>query len=327
LALAVSGVPNVASAGVISFVSELFSNNAAASLIEERRMNSQNMALLQAALNPDPNPSKGGGDIIIVGGNALLSEAGPSGTLADIEESSSSGQISLYVVREGDSLSQIANMFGVSVNTIIWANDIERGDTIKEGQTLAILPVSGVRYTVLKGDTLDIVAKKFKGDVEEIKKFNDIADSSELAVGQVIIIPAGEIANRSYAARGYLPVSGAGGPSYVGYYLRPVPGPKTQGLHGYNGVDLAAPAGTPIMASADGDVIIVRDFGWNGGYGNYIVVRHNNGTQTLYAHNSRNIVSVGQEVFKGQIIGYVGSTGRSTGAHLHFEIRGAANPF
>ena len=327
MALAVSGVPNVASAGVISFVSELFSNNAAASLIEERRMNSQNMALLQAALNPDPNPSKGGGDIIIVGGNALLSEAGPSGTLADIEESSSSGQISLYVVREGDSLSQIANMFGVSVNTIIWANDIERGDTIKEGQTLAILPVSGVRYTVLKGDTLDIVAKKFKGDVEEIKKFNDIADSSELAVGQVIIIPAGEIANRSYAARGYLPVSGAGGPSYVGYYLRPVPGPKTQGLHGYNGVDLAAPAGTPIMASADGDVIIVRDFGWNGGYGNYIVVRHNNGTQTLYAHNSRNIVSVGQEVFKGQIIGYVGSTGRSTGAHLHFEIRGAANPF
>ena len=327
MALAVSGVPNVASAGVISFVSELFSNNAAASLIEERRMNSQNMALLPAALNPDPNPSKGGGDIIIVGGNALLSEAGPSGTLADIEESSSSGQISLYVVREGDSLSQIANMFGVSVNTIIWANDIERGDTIKEGQTLAILPVSGVRYTVLKGDTLDIVAKKFKGDVEEIKKFNDIADSSELAVGQVIIIPAGEIANRSYAARGYLPVSGAGGPSYVGYYLRPVPGPKTQGLHGYNGVDLAAPAGTPIMASADGDVIIVRDFGWNGGYGNYIVVRHNNGTQTLYAHNSRNIVSVGQEGVKGQIIGYVGSTGRSTGAHLHFEIRGAANPF
>ena len=91
-------------------------------------------------------------------------------------------------------------------------------------------------------------------------------------------------------------------------------------------MDLAAPTGTPILASAIGEVIISRT-GWNGGYGNYVVIAHSNGTQTVYAHNSSNIVYAGQTVVQGQVIGYVGSTGRSTGAHLHFEVRGAKNPF
>ncbi len=257
-----------------------------------------------------------------------MSDSGPLGTTADVQETSSNGQISLYVVHGDDTLGEIAQMFGVSVNTIMWANDIERGDLIHEGQVLTILPISGVRYTVLKGDTLDIIAKKFKGDVEEIKRFNDIVNSSELAAGQVIIIPAGEIANRSYTARGYLPVSGAGGPEYVGYYLRPVLGAvRTQGLHGYNGVDLAAPHGREVMASAAGRVIIARDIGWNGGYGKYAVISHSNGTQTLYAHLNGTTVNQGATVVQGQVIGYVGSTGLSTGPHLHFEVRGAKNPF
>ena len=319
--------PAEAHAGFFSFLSSIFENVSAAAS-EEKSANSQNLAVLQAALNSDPNPSKGGGDITIVGGSALLSDSGPLGTPADVEGTQSSGQISLYVVHGDDTLGEIAQMFGVSVNTIMWANDIERGDLIHEGQVLAILPISGVRYTVLKGDTLDTIAKKFKGDVEEIKKFNDIANSSELAVGQLIIIPAGEIANRSYAARGYLPVSGTGGPEYAGYYLMPVLGAvRTQGLHGYSGVDLAAPHGRAVMASAAGNVIIARDTGWNGGYGKYIVVSHSNGTQTLYAHLNGIIVSQGSTVVQGQVIGYVGSTGKSTGPHLHFEVRGAKNPF
>ncbi len=81
------------------------------------------------------------------------------------------------------------------------------------------------------------------------------------------------------------------------------------------------------MASADGQVIIARMGGWNGGYGNYIVVRHGNGTQTLYAHNSKNNVSAGDSVSQGEVIGAVGNSGKSTGSHLHFEIRGAKNPF
>ncbi|KKW46945.1 MAG: Peptidase M23 [Parcubacteria group bacterium GW2011_GWB1_57_6] len=101
----------------------------------------------------------------------------------------------------------------------------------------------------------------------------------------------------------------------------------TQGLHGWNGIDFGAPRGTPIRAAADGTVIIARAGGWNGGYGNYIVLQHANGTQTLYSHNSSNAVGMGQAVTQGQVIGYVGATGRVTGTHLHFEVRGAANPF
>lgn len=110
--------------------------------------------------------------------------------------------------------------------------------------------------------------------------------------------------------------------------MRPLRGGvKSQGIHGYNGIDIAAPVGTPILASADGAVILARTSGYNGGYGLYVVIKHNNGTQTLYAHMSRVNVSVGQTVTQGEVIGAVGNTGRSTGPHIHFEVRGARNPF
>jgi murein DD-endopeptidase MepM/ murein hydrolase activator NlpD len=199
------------------------------------------------------------------------------------------------------------------------------------GQTLTILPVTGLRYTVKKGDTLASIAKKYSGDADEIASFNGI-EAASLAAGDQIIIPNGELAVATPVAQ---PVSrpaigsGSNVTQYAGYYLRPVSGGvRTQGIHGYNGVDLAAPAGTPFMASASGEVIVARVSGWNGGYGNYTVIRHDNGTQTLYAHASSIIVGIGQRVVQGQVIGYVGSTGRSTGSHLHFEIRGGPrNPF
>jgi murein DD-endopeptidase MepM/ murein hydrolase activator NlpD len=106
-----------------------------------------------------------------------------------------------------------------------------------------------------------------------------------------------------------------------------VGGVKTQGLHGYNGIDIGAAAGTSIVAAAPGTVIIARSGGWNGGYGSYVVVQHGNGTQTLYAHASSVLVSQGQQVTQGQAIARVGATGRATGNHLHFEVRGAKNPF
>lgn len=292
--------------------------------------NSQNMSLLHAARNFDPNPSKGGGDVTIVGGTALLSETGPSGSLANIEDYPKSDQISIYVVREGDSLSQIAEMFGVSTNTIIWGNDIEHGSEISVGEVLIILPISGVRHTVIRGDTVEGIAKKYSGDADEIVRYNDIK-GAKLAVGEVIIIPDGEVLapvyNSTYADR--IGGSSEGSTSSSGgYYLRPIAGgSRSQGLHGYNGVDLAAAYGAPILAAANGDVIVSENDGWNGGYGRYIVVKHDNGTQTLYSHASEVIVYGGQHVVKGQVIGYVGSTGKSTGAHLHFEVRGARNPF
>jgi len=312
-------------ANIFSFVSDLFNNSV--DIIDKTATNSQNMALLEASLGVDPNLAKGGGEIVIVENTALLSETGPSGTVLDIKDQVASDQISIYVVRKGDSLSQIAKMFNVSVNTIIWANDLHKS-TIKEGQTLVILPISGVRHTVVAGETLASIAKKYKGDLDEISQFNNIDSKASLAVGDVVVVPDGEMNSYSYGTTSSAVVKGAGGPSYSsGYYLKPVNGRKSQGLHGYNAVDIAASTGTPIFASASGQVILSKNSGWNGGYGNYVVIKHNNGTQTLYAHMSQDIVYVGQGVVQGQVIGYVGSTGKSTGPHIHFEVRGAKNPF
>ena len=122
--------------------------------------------------------------------------------------------------------------------------------------------------------------------------------------------------------------SSSGAVSASGNFIHPVPGAtRTQGIHGYNGVDLAAAIGTPVRAAASGEVIVSKSSGWNGGYGNYVVIKHSNGTQTLYAHTSSNTVGVGATVEAGETIAYVGNSGRSTGAHLHFEVRGASNPF
>lgn len=286
---------------------------------------SQNMILPQATLNPNPVLASGGGDITVVGDTALLPESGPSGTMLDIEESHSD-QISIYVVRKGDTLSQIAKMFGVSVNTIIWANDVTPS-TLKVGTQLVILPISGLQYTVKTGDTLKSIATKYKADAQEIIQFNDIKANAVLVAGSILLIPDGEIATPKISS----PTSGlrgAGGPNYAGYFRSPLAVyRKTQGLHGYNGIDMGAPVGTPIMAAASGEVIVSKNYGWNGGYGEYVVISHPNGTQTLYSHMSANIAYAGQHVVQGQVIGYVGSTGKSTGAHLHFEVRGAKNPF
>jgi LysM repeat protein len=283
------------------------------------------MALLKASINPSGN-STGGADINIVDGEALLPETGPTGNAGVDVIQPKNDQISIYVVREGDSLSQIAQMFGVSINTIVWANDIKQGGRIAPGQTLVILPVSGVRYTVKKGDTLASIAKVYKGDLAEITDFNNLTSDSVLAIGDIVIIPDGEINSASSAGTSSLIITHPG-PSIDGYFINPVPGAiKTQGLHGYNAVDLGAPVGKQILAAASGTVIVAKEGGWNGGYGSYIVIKHNNGTQTLYSHASKVIVSVGQVVVQGQVIGYVGSTGKSTGPHVHFEVRGAVNP-
>jgi len=299
--------------------------------------NLQTMELLRPAMNVDPTAARGGGDITIVDGVALDPSEGPSGTMADIEKSKNA-TISVYVVREGDTLTSIAKLFRVSPSTILWANDLPRNAVLKVGQTLIILPVTGVRYTVESGDTLVSIAKKFGSDATDIANFNGI-DDGVIIVGMKLIIPDGEIAVAAVVAApaSTKPTSGLAATLNVppgtavqnGYYLRPiVGGVKTQGIHGYNGVDLAAPTGTPILASAEGDVIVAKSGGWNGGYGSYVVIQHSNGSQTLYSHESKVIVSVDQHVEQGQVIGYVGATGKATGAHLHFEIRnGIKNPF
>ncbi len=298
--------------------------------------NSQNLALLQAPISP--NGAQGGASkdsVKIVEGTSLLSSAefdgdgGASGSTVPAKD-----QISLYVVRSGDTLPAIAKMFGVTKNTIIWANDLS-GENIKVGQTLVILPISGIEHTVKSGDTVSSIAKQHKGDINEILQYNDLTLNSKLAVGDIVIVPDGEVTQGQTSkpttkptTTTTKPASSTGFPVYEGYYMRPIiGGVKTQGIHGHNGVDLASAYGSSILASADGTVLISRSSGWNGGYGSYIVLSHDNGTQTLYGHLSGTVVNVGDHVEQGQLIGYMGSTGNSTGTHLHFEIRGAKNPF
>ena len=296
--------------------------------------------VLAAATNADPNASMP--PPLATSDNAILATGGPQGTIADVASSTPSDRISVYVVRPGDTISEIGAMFGVSVNTIVWANDLKGPSDIHPGDTLIILPISGIQHKVAKGDTLKSLAKKYNADATEIAQFNGLDPSAPLSVGSTVIIPGAEIAPSPAASRSsrssatvirgkkiYEPYLGGSGPDYPGYYQAPVPdGLLTQGLHGWNAVDIAAPRGTPIHAAAAGTVIIARDNGaWNGGYGNYVVITHDNGTETLYGHMTRTAVSPGETVAQGQIIGYVGMTGMTTGPHVHFEIRGAKNDF
>lgn len=311
-------------ASVFSFIADLFTPNVQA---EEAIPNSQNMALLQAVISPNPQASSTKGDISILSDTSILPES--QGPLTDGKDHTiASDQISIYVVRSGDTLPAIAKMFNVSTNTISWANDL-KANKISVGQTLIIMPMTGIQHTVKSGDTLKGIVSKYKGDLDEVMQYNDLTISSKLAVGDVIFIPDGDYVSAPVkpASSGNT-TSQSSTPSYSGYYMRPITGGvKTQGIHGHNGVDLASSYGARIMAAADGVVLIAKNGGWNGGYGSYVVIKHSNGTQTLYGHLSSVNVSAGQTVDQGQTIGGMGSTGKSTGVHLHFEVRGARNPF
>jgi LysM repeat protein len=310
-------------AGIADFIGSFLINNAQGEIIAPSK-NSQTIPLLSASLNTNPSVSHRA-DISISEDGAISADNGPAGNRVDVAPIAPQDQISVYVVHEGDTLAEIAKTFGVSKETIVWANDL-KGNAVKPGQMLTILPISGVIHTVKKGETLSSIASKYKIDADEIIGFNDLSENPVLLIGDEIVVPNGKIQITPTPKSSAPKASNA--PVYAGYYKAPLASyRRSQGLHGNNSVDLAAPAGSPIYASAAGSVVISKQGSWNGGYGNYVVISHGNGTQTLYAHNSRNAVSVGDQVEQGQVIGYVGTTGRVTGPHVHFEVRGAKNPF
>lgn len=336
LGVAFIGTHSVVNAGILDIFSGTKQNK---DTYTARVSEATQVTLLQAARNIDPNPARGGADVTVVEGMALRSESSPASTVdTSVVATASSDQIAIHIVDEGESLSRIAQMFDVSVSTIVWANNLSSDTDIRPGDELLILPINGVQHTVKKGDTLKTIAKKYGGDIsdfdayfEEILAYNGLSAQAALEVGSTVTIPGGEVPaekKSSTPAKSGSTKVVTSGPSVSGYFIHPLPGSvKTQGLHGYNGVDFGAPAGTPIRAAAAGRVIVSRQGGWNGGYGNYVVLEHANGTQTLYAHMTHTSVAQGQTVVQGATLGTVGSTGRSTGNHLHFEVRGARNPF
>ena len=161
-------MPSTSDASVFSFITNLFSSVSVEA--QEPESNSQNISLLQATLSPDTSSTTKKGEITIVGGTSLVSEP----LVQPETKTLSDDQISIYVVRNGDTLPAIAKMFGVSVNTIRWANDL-KNNTITPGQTLVILPISGIQHTVKSGDTLISIAKQYKGDLDEILQYNNMA--------------------------------------------------------------------------------------------------------------------------------------------------------
>ncbi|OGG85560.1 hypothetical protein A2392_02180 [Candidatus Kaiserbacteria bacterium RIFOXYB1_FULL_46_14] len=334
-------LPLSAYAGVFTGVAGFLSSDA---IVYERSVTNtgaSDVKLLSARTSPDGKNNQGGGDLIYEEG-ALLS-GGPFNT--DTSVVNPSGEISVHIVRECtpercETLSHIADMYGVSINTILWANDIKDPKLIRAGDQLVILPITGIRHIVKEKETIASIAKKYGAEnteqaeamVNDILAYNRLASAADISVGDTIVVPGGVMhtAPATPQKKGKTPTKTASGGSSTnsGGFTHPVPGAvRTQGIHGYNAVDLAAQSGTPIRAAASGAVIVSKTGGWNGGYGNYIVVKHANGVQTLYAHTSGNDVSVGDLVDAGETIGYVGTSGKSTGSHLHFEVRGASNPF
>lgn len=274
-----------------------------------------------------------------------------------------------YKVEDGDTLIKVASDFGISLNTLLWANDLTARSILRVNQELKILPIDGVLYTVKKGDNISAISQKYKTDNEQIIDFNDLPADGALKVGMGLILPNG-VAPTTLAI-GTATSKSASAPktstikkatSVVAsttkqaaqaafaaaekLFIIPVSGILTQGKHSYTppAVDIGNSCGTPIFAAADGIVTSVfetnsRSTYAGGGYGNNIKIQHVDGSMSLYAHLYAGSldVSEGQTVKQGQKIAEIGGgwikrgvrmagAGRSTGCHLHFEVRNGVNP-
>lgn len=236
-----------------------------------------------------------------------------------------------YAVQIGDTVSTIAANFGLSVNTILWANDLTAYSLIRPGDKLVILPISGVAHKVERGETLAAIASKYGIDANAVLEANRLASAEMLAVGQKLIIPGGK--KTYYAANNR--TSNANNISAVSIIkdllrpknLRPIASNKltwpTVGARitqyfswRHYAIDIANKTGTPVYATDTG---VVEVAGWGRGYGNQIVIDHGGGRKSRYGHLSKFYVEKGETVNKGEAIAAMGSTGHSTGPHLHFE--------
>jgi len=233
-----------------------------------------------------------------------------------------------YIVLSGDTISTIAEEYEVSVSTILWENDLSAYSIIRPGDKLAILPQSGITHKIKKGETISSIAKNYKADEEKVLEANKLAKDATLQVGDKLVIPGGK--KVSYTS--YTPTTYTGFSAIIDAVkapnAKPTAGNKmnwpTEGKRitqyyswRHHAVDIANKTGTPIYSADAGTVEYV---GWGTGYGNQIVIDHGGGKKTRYAHLSKFYVEKGDKASKGQTIAAMGSTGWSTGPHLHFEV-------
>ena len=250
-------------------------------------------------------------------------------SLATVLSEKPRDKVENHVVAGGETLASIAKRYQIDVDSIKWANDMKT-DTIKPGQNLKIPPIIGVVHKVASGDNIYSIAKKYQVDAQEIVNypFNDFADPDtfQLSTGQVLYVPRGVIEEQKPS--GYSPrFTARAGIKGTSSFIWPTSGIiTTYPIYYHMALDIANNSLPAILASDSGTVTYAGCISW--GYGCHIIIDHGNGYQTLYAHLSELWVSGGDGVSKGQSIGRMGSTGRSTGPHLHFEIRsgGLLNP-
>ncbi|MBI4592195.1 M23 family metallopeptidase [Candidatus Uhrbacteria bacterium] len=235
-------------------------------------------------------------------------------------------EIESYVVQEGDTLGRIAESFGLSLSTILWSNGLSYTSTIRPGQELKILPVDGILYTVRNGDTLSRIARSYSVDVETIMTQNGLESANRLAIGDELLLPGGEPPSPVATTRSSASITtlftapSVSAPSVVvGGWVWPTDWHTITQYYGWRhtGVDIDGDYTTSSYAARAGVVIYS---GWRSGYGLCVEVDHGDGYVTRYAHHSKNYVAVGEVVSTGQVLAQTGTTGRSTGTHLHFEV-------
>jgi murein DD-endopeptidase MepM/ murein hydrolase activator NlpD len=238
-----------------------------------------------------------------------------------------------YTVQPGDTIGAIAEKYSISVATILWSNNLSSYSLIRPGDNLKILPISGLIHKVKSGDTLSKLAKIYDTDIDKIIEANVLKeDGSDIIVGEELVIAGGTKPRPVYSytptTRKYNQLSSVAAPppspsAPAGSgYLWPTNVRRITQYYGWRhtGLDIGGPTGSPLYASKAG-TITRSQCGWNGGYGCYVIIDHGGGIQTLYGHASRLYVSTGERVVQGQTIAAMGNTGRSTGPHIHFEVR------
>ncbi|MBI2450331.1 MAG: LysM peptidoglycan-binding domain-containing protein [Candidatus Nealsonbacteria bacterium] len=239
-----------------------------------------------------------------------------------------------YEIQPGDNLWSIAEKFNVSLETILWANNLNKNSLIQIGQKLVILPVSGISHQVGRGDTVSRIAQTYKTKIDDIIAFNDLSGEGDIYIGDILIIPNGVQPPPVIYAPKLVPLASS-------YFLCPISEPcrVTQGLHWYNAIDFShGKCGDPIYAAAAGTIQKVKltnsTSRWAfGGGGNHLTILHPNGVVTYYGHLQAALVNPGDYISQGQMIAIMGGqpgtpgAGKSTACHVHFGVTGAKNPF